>query len=899
MKKLLLVLVAALLAGAVRSQVVNVSGDITTNTTWTNNNIYLLTGGFVYVTNNATLTIQPGTVIKGQAAALVITRGSKIIANGTATQPIVFTSYQPAGSRSAGDWGGLLILGNAQINDPAGQRLAEGGIDPVKGLYGGGMSPDNNDSSGVLRYVRIEYGGIAFQPNNETNGLTCGGVGKRTVLEYIQVSHGGDDAFEFFGGNVNAKYLVAKSTVDDMFDTDYGYTGRIQFFIGISDSLIADISLSNGFESDNDATGTGNTPQTKPIFSNGTIIGPKVNSSTQINTNFGRALHLRRNTSTCTYNSVFVGFNTGLKIESAGCTTSVGNGNLQFANNVLAGCYTRDLDSSSLSFGMRAWYNSNSNTTMTNSQDVMLTSPYVYTGPNFKPQTSSPLLTGASFLATNLQDPFFTPVTYRGAIGTTDWTKCWTNFNPQAEPYNGAINNTMAVPTITAGGPVTFCQGGSVSLFSSSASSYLWSNGATTNLVSVNTSGNYTVITSNSYGCSATSSPTIVTVNPLPTATVTPTGSTTFCQGGSVTLNASAGSSWLWSTGATTQSIVASNAGNYNVSVTDANGCSATSSNISVTVNANPTAIVTAGGPTVFCTGDSVLLTSNAASAYLWSTGATTQSIYAYTTGSYSVTITDANGCTGVSNAVNVSVSSSPAPTVTPSGSVSICQGSSVTLTASQASTYLWSTGATTQSITVTSAGTYTVTVTNSNPCNGSGASAPTTVTVNPLPVLGFTYSTAGNNVTFTNTTTGASTYFWSFGDNTNSNLVSPSHLYNNGNWTACLVATSSAGCADTLCQNIYINVGMEESVSVLEGMNVYPNPASYAATLELNLLSETLVTVRMMDMSGRVVWNSAEMNLAAGAHEVKIETNQLNPGLYIISVQAGEEQRVIRLSVQ
>ena len=172
-----LYILAALLLGlnlGVRAQsVITVSGDISANTTWTSNNIYLLSG-FVYVTNNAELTIEPGTVIKGDKAtkgSLIITRGSKIWADGTSSAPIVFTSNEPVGTRTYGDWGGLIVLGKASINDPAGEKVIEGGVDPVKGLYGG---TDDADNSGTLRYVRIEFPGIAFQPNNEINGLTLG-----------------------------------------------------------------------------------------------------------------------------------------------------------------------------------------------------------------------------------------------------------------------------------------------------------------------------------------------------------------------------------------------------------------------------------------------------------------------------------------------------------------------------------------------------------------------------------------------------------------------------------------------------------------------------------------------------------------------------------------------------
>ena len=434
MKNILLTLFTVFtILGSASAQVVVVSGDITSNTTWENNKIYVL-NGFVYVTNNATLTIQPGTVIKGDQASkgsLIVTRGAKIIADGTASQPIVFTSDQPVGSRSYGDWGGLIILGKAPVNEPGGVKLIEGGIDPLKGLYGG---TDAADNSGILRYVRVEFPGIAFQPNNEINGITFGGVGSGTVIDYVQVSYSGDDAFEWFGGTTNAKHLIAYRAWDDDFDTDFGFAGKIQFGIVLRDSLIADVSGSNGFESDNDANGSTNTPITSPVFSNITIVGPMINSGTQISNDYKRALHFRRNTRTSVYNSVFTGYPTGLKIDGTATGTNVTNNDLRFKNNIIAGSAT-PLDSTGLSFGMAAWFAANQNVVLPNSTDVNMTNPYHYTNPDFRPNAGSPLLSNASFTDSKLSDPFFTQVSYRGAFDNTDWTTGWANFNPQNTQY--------------------------------------------------------------------------------------------------------------------------------------------------------------------------------------------------------------------------------------------------------------------------------------------------------------------------------------------------------------------------------------------------------------------------------------------------------------------------------
>jgi len=238
---------------------IEISGDITANTKWSSNNKYVLKG-FVYVKSPAVLTIEPGTIIRGDKATkgtLIIERGAQIFAVGTQNSPIVFTSNEEKGNRSYGDWGGIIICGRAPINLPGGEGTVEGGTNAI---YGGTNAADN---SGKLKYVRIEFCGIAFQPNQEINGLTMGGVGNGTEIEYVQISYSGDDSYEWFGGNVDARHLIAFRGWDDDFDTDNGYSGRIQFAAAFRDKDIADQSGSNGFESDNDGQGTTATPFTK------------------------------------------------------------------------------------------------------------------------------------------------------------------------------------------------------------------------------------------------------------------------------------------------------------------------------------------------------------------------------------------------------------------------------------------------------------------------------------------------------------------------------------------------------------------------------------------------------------------------------------------------------------
>ncbi|MCI0451302.1 MAG: T9SS C-terminal target domain-containing protein, partial [Candidatus Latescibacteria bacterium] len=241
--------------------------------------IYVLTGLY-YVEPGVTLTIEPGTIIKGHDATggtLIITRGGQIFAQGTQQKPIVFTSEYAPGLRASGDWGGIIILGDAPTNkvDP----LIEGGLIPGTCSGGGGTygGADPSDDSGVMSYVRIEFPGFRFATNNEVNGLTMGGVGGQTQIDHIQVSYSDDDSYEWFGGTVDCSYLVAFGGTDDEFDADFGYRGDVQFGFGLRDPDQSDpTGESNGFETDNDGSATSTaTPYTKPTFSNITLVGPE------------------------------------------------------------------------------------------------------------------------------------------------------------------------------------------------------------------------------------------------------------------------------------------------------------------------------------------------------------------------------------------------------------------------------------------------------------------------------------------------------------------------------------------------------------------------------------------------------------------------------------------------
>lgn len=387
-----------------------VSSNITTNTTWTTGQVVLLKGP-IYVKNNAVLTIQPGVIIRGEKAtagsALIITKGAKINAVGTAAQPIVFTTDQAPGAinRAIGDWGGLVILGKGALNLAGGLANVEGLPVSADSEYGGGTAPDNNDNSGSLSYVRIEFGGYVYATNKEINGLTLGAVGKATQIDHVQVSYTNDDAFEWFGGSVNAKYLVSYRNLDDDFDTDNGWNGNVQFGLIVRDPALADnptVSTSEGFESDNDATGSTATPQTSGMFSNITAIGPyRGNSATTVATGYRRALRLRRNTALKIFNSIFMDFKTGLFIDGALSDGNAASGSLKFKHNVIAttsGVTPKTIETTTANVNVNpTWYTAQSNDSLVSSTNI-LTTPWNYTAPDYRPiGTNTLVASGASF----------------------------------------------------------------------------------------------------------------------------------------------------------------------------------------------------------------------------------------------------------------------------------------------------------------------------------------------------------------------------------------------------------------------------------------------------------------------------------------------------------------------
>lgn len=377
-----------------------VNSDITTNTTWATGSVVFLQNK-VYVTNNAVLTIQPGVIIRGDKSTegtLIITKGAQIQAQGTALNPIVFTSNFASGSRAPGDWGGLILLGKASNNQPGGTAVIEGGLDSLKAQYGG---IDDMDNTGTLSFVRIEFAGFPFQPDKEINGLTLGSVGAGTTINHVQVSFSNDDSFEWFGGTVSCFNLVAYCGVDDNFDTDNGYRGHCQFLLGVREPSLADqctCSTSEGFESDNNSGGTTATPITAAVFSNVTDIGPyRGSTSNPIDAKFKRALRIRRNSSISIFNSVFTDWPTGLHIDGSSSEANATANSLVFKNNAFAGMGANTQVNTGSTFDITTYFSSNNNTTFTNGSDVQMTNPYDFLINDFRPIATSPLISGADF----------------------------------------------------------------------------------------------------------------------------------------------------------------------------------------------------------------------------------------------------------------------------------------------------------------------------------------------------------------------------------------------------------------------------------------------------------------------------------------------------------------------
>jgi hypothetical protein len=428
--------------GPAPGSTIDVRGVIRADQTWKKDYVYRLRG-YVYVTG-AKLTIEAGTKIvsnKDSAGVLVIYRDATIMAEGTSTNPIVFTSNET--NKLPGDLGGIILAGQATGN--GNHPVMEGGLDPAFSAFGG---TNDAHSSGTLRYVRIEYGGKAVNPGDEVNGLSLYGVGSGTVIDYVEVIRGLDDAFEFFGGTVNCKHLIAYNSADDDFDMDDGYRGMIQFAISIKDPAFTDNKgttgdVSNNFEVDNVNPSNGfllsRAPISFPILSNFTAIGP--NNAAGTSPDYGWGMRWRRGAKFILGNSVVLGGQKGgLRLQEDSTIAYYVRGTSAFYNSIVQGV-TNTIDlQTGLTLSGGTSYDLNSvtalttgtykSTLLTQSGDAKLTDPFNNASPNLKPMAGSPVLTGALFDFGALSDPFFEHVSFRGAIDlSNDWTAGWAAWN--------------------------------------------------------------------------------------------------------------------------------------------------------------------------------------------------------------------------------------------------------------------------------------------------------------------------------------------------------------------------------------------------------------------------------------------------------------------------------------
>lgn len=452
--------------------VVEVAGNITGKVTWHADTIYKLKG-FVRVQDGGELSIQAGTIVIGERSSkgtLIVQMGGKIFAEGTASKPIIMTSEKEPGFRNPGDWGGLVICGKAKNNITEKTGLPT----ELEGGYGGFHGGTNDaDNSGILRYVRIEYAGVPINPNEEVNSLTMGSVGSGTIIENVMCSYGLDDAFEWFGGSVNCKNLIAYRCLDDDLDVDLGYSGNVQFALIIRGEMLADQSGSNAFEVDNNSGGTSDGPITSGVFANVTAIGPKANRETPISLQYHNAAQLRRNSKISIYNSFLTGFPNGIYIDDdkPGSGQAFLDDVLQLRNVVLAGVehwggngygsagtiFTgapsngaqhpnnpRGValkthanfpggDSAMVAQFTKAAFN---NLLMDKWQDAGINQSMFEDGkPTVVLNAGSALANAAKWDNTPKAGAFFQKVAFIGAIGNDDWTAGWAEWNSHIAKY--------------------------------------------------------------------------------------------------------------------------------------------------------------------------------------------------------------------------------------------------------------------------------------------------------------------------------------------------------------------------------------------------------------------------------------------------------------------------------
>ncbi len=403
--------------------VIVVTGSIAGSETWTSANYYVLRGA-VFVPQGATLNIGAGTRIVGESGSvgtLIVSRGGRLNAIGTPTAPVVFTSDQPVGRRNRGDWGGLIINGRARINFGSGEAAGEGDT----GNYGG---TDDNDNSGILRYVRVEFSGIEFSPDNELNGIAFQAVGRGTQVDHVQAHMSRDDALEWFGGTVDAKYIVASNAADDSIDWTFGWTGRMQFAVVTQRGDDAD----NGIEADNNEFNNNVLPRSNPQIYNLTMCGdPDRNEGGES----PRAANLRRGTAFTIRNFLTTGFkSTGIQISDAATTAEVNNGVSQMGAGVAWNMgATGSTAVAAVHSSVTPFITSGRFPNIVQNVDpgVSTTACSNHAAPNFQPSSVATLAGGQLAPITPPNDGFFEVTTFIGAVPpapAANWLDGWTSF---------------------------------------------------------------------------------------------------------------------------------------------------------------------------------------------------------------------------------------------------------------------------------------------------------------------------------------------------------------------------------------------------------------------------------------------------------------------------------------
>ena len=407
--------------------------DITAGETvkWTSDNTYILSG-FVFVEDGAELHIEPGTVIQGKpgeaanATALVIARGGKIFAEGTPTQPIIFTAESDDVNNpndltkdDRGLWGGVILLGKAGINVSGGEEQIEGiPVEESRGAYGG---DDDNDNSGVIRFISIRHAGSNIGQDNEINGLTMGAVGSGTVIEYVEVFSNLDDGFEWFGGTVNTKYLVSAFCGDDGFDYDEGFRGKGQFWFVIQDDIVA----GSAGEHDGGTSPEDGEPYSKPVIYNATYIGSGINSLNTKNTPF---INMRDNAGGQYYSSIFMeGTGYGLQVEDLesgeDSRSRLEAGDIEYTNNIWYNFKSGVADESTNGFTLDYLTDPSNNNRVTDPK-LRGVSRMNDRSLDPRPQEGSPAL--EDYKTPPTDDKFYLETNYVGAFGDHNWAVDWT-----------------------------------------------------------------------------------------------------------------------------------------------------------------------------------------------------------------------------------------------------------------------------------------------------------------------------------------------------------------------------------------------------------------------------------------------------------------------------------------